>query len=303
MIFYRKNDEIDRDLWDDCIKKSSCFKPYAYSWYLDIMTPGWQALIDDNYESVFPLPVHNRFGINYIATPIFLQQLGIFSTSKSETNQSNEFLGSIPDKFKLIDLCIGNIPDDAPGFKLTEKDNFELDLSLTYEELGHSFTSDCRRNIQISEKNKIELTSEISPEELVDLFILNTGESLEGIKTHDYARLQHLMNYCISSAKGKIIGVRVAGKKLISGVFLIQVPGSVTILFTANTTESRKLRTGYFVINEIIKEYASSSTRLDFSGSSIPSIASFMKSFGSLNVPYYRLFRNRLPWPVRFLKQ
>ena len=302
MIFYHKNDEIDRDLWDNCIKNSPGFKPYAYSWYLDIMAPGWQALIADNYDSVFPLPGHSRFGINYIATPIFLQQLGVFSIKKHVTNLINEFLGSIPDKFKLIDLCVGNKPD-APGFVLTEKNNFELDLSLTYDDLGHNFTSDCRRNIQISEKNKIELTSEISPEELVTLFILNTGESLEGIKTRDYDRLQNLMNYCISSAKGKIIGVRAAGKKLISGVFLIQVPGSITILFTANTTESRNLRTGYFVINEIIKEYASSSTRLNFAGSSIPAIASFMKSFGSLNVPYYRLYRNRLPWPVRFLKQ
>ena len=42
MIVYLKNDEIDREQWDNCIKNSSVTRPYAYSWYLDIMAPGWE---------------------------------------------------------------------------------------------------------------------------------------------------------------------------------------------------------------------------------------------------------------------
>jgi len=69
-----------------------------------------------------------------------------------------------------------------------------------------------------------------------------------------------------------------------------------------NTNESREKRTGYFIVNELIKELAGTKTILDFAGSSIPSIASFMESFGSINVPFYRIYRNRLIWPVRMFK-
>jgi hypothetical protein len=96
--------------------------------------------------------------------------------------------------------------------------------------------------------------------------------------------------------------VRGARKKLIFGLFLIEIHGRKTILFVANTQQSREKRIGYNIVNEIIKEYSSTKTILDFAGSSIPSVASFYESFGCTRVPFYRLYRNRLFWPVRMLR-
>jgi len=301
MIVYLKNPEIDREQWDNCIAASHSFKPYAFSWYLDIMSPSWEALVDDEYDAVFPLPGFSRFGIQYITTPIFLQQLGAFSPDNNVEKVIHEFIDYMPEFYKFVDLCVGQ-KVDYKGYKTIERSNFELDLSLPYENLWDGFTSDCRRNVQLSGKKRLELTNEVSPEELVNLFVWNKGGELKGIKIRDYERLKNLMNYCINNKKGKIIGVRTARKKLIFGLFLIKIKGSVTILFTANTPESRDKRIGYFVINEIIKENASTETTLDFAGSSIPTVASFMESFGSKNVPYYRIYRNRLPWPIRMMK-
>jgi hypothetical protein len=265
------------------------------------MAPSWEALIDDEYDAVFPLPGFSRFGIQYITTPIFLQQLGTFSPDNQVDKVIYEFIDYMPEFYKFVDLCIGQ-KVNYKGYKTTERSNYELDLSVPYEKLWEGFTSDCRRNIQLSGKKKLELTNDVSPDELVTLFVWNKGGELKGIKIRDYERLKNLMNYCIKNKKGKIVGVRTGRKKLIFGVFLVKIRGSLTILFTANTPESRDKRTGYFVVNEIIKENASTETTLDFAGSSIPTVASFMESFGSKNVPYYRIYRNRLPWPIKMLK-
>jgi hypothetical protein len=301
MIVYLKNPDIEREQWDNCITSSQAFKPYSFSWYLDIMAPGWEALIDDDYDSVFPLPGFSKFGIHYITTPIFLQQLGAFSPDNPVDKVIHEFIDYMPEFYKFIDLCVGQ-KVYYKGYKTIERSNFELDLSLNYEKLWDGFTSDCRRNILLGAKKRNETTNDVSPDELINLFVFNKGTKVRGIKNRDYERLRSLMNYCISNNKGKIIGVRAARKKLIFGVFLVQIPGSVTLLFTATSTESRDRRTGYSVINEIIRDNALTGTRLDFAGSSIPSIASFMESFGSKNVPYYRIYRNCLPWPIRMLK-
>jgi hypothetical protein len=300
MIVYLKNPEIDREQWDNCITASQSFKPYAFSWYLDIMAPGWEALVDDDYDSVFPVPGFSRFGIQYITTPIFLQQLGAFSPDNPVEKVIYEFIDYMPEFYRFVDLCVGQ-KVNYKGYKTIERSNYELDLSYPYEKLWDGFTSDCRRNIQIGVKKKNELTNEVSPEELINLFVWNKGTKLKGIKLRDYERLKSLMNYCIGNNKGKIIGVRVK-KKLIFGIFLVQIPGSITLLFTATTPESRDKRSGYFVINEIILENALNETMLDFAGSSIPSIASFVESFGSRKIPYYRIYRNHLPWPIRILK-
>jgi hypothetical protein len=63
MINYLRHNEIDHEQWDDCIKDSPRVKPYGFSWYLDIMAPGWEALTDDEYDAVFPLPGFRKYGI------------------------------------------------------------------------------------------------------------------------------------------------------------------------------------------------------------------------------------------------
>jgi hypothetical protein len=301
MIVYHKNNEIDREQWDNCIKNSPGVKPYAYSWYLDIMAPGWQALVDDEYDSVFPVPGFRRFGIQYVATPIFLQQLGAFSPDKPATNVIIEFLDYMPDFYRLIDLCVAQ-EIHIDGYKVTEKANFELDLSKSYEKIWDNFSPHCKRNIETSGKKKPELVSDITPDEIIDLFIRNKEKEIRGIKVRDYQRLNNLMNFCLKNKKGRIIGVRAAKRRLIFGIFLVETHGNKTLLFIVNTRESRTKRIGYFVVNELIRTYSSTRTILDFAGSSVPSIASFMESLGCVNVPFYKIYRNRLFWPVRMMK-
>ncbi|MCE5347861.1 MAG: hypothetical protein LLG13_16460 [Bacteroidales bacterium] len=301
MIIYLKNSEIDREQWDNVVKSSPFVKPYGFSWYLDIVAPGWEALVDDDYDSVFPIPGFSRFGIQYVATPIFLQQLGAFSPDKPQSKAIHEFLDYIPDFYKLIDLCVGQkINDDS--YKVTRRANYELDLSKSYETLWNNFSYHCKRNIEASAKNKPELTSEITPKELIGLFLRNKGKEIKGIKTRDYQRLNNLMNFCLENRKGRILGVKTDNNRLIFGIFIVEIQGRKTLLFVVNTPESRTKRTGYYVVNELIKDYSSTKTILDFDGSSIPSVALFMESFGCINVPFYRIYRNRLFWPIRMMK-
>src|SRR5512140_1152223 len=134
MIVYHKNNEIDREQWDNCISNSGYAKPYAYSWYLDIMSPGWEALVDDDYDSVFPITSYILLGLQYASTPPFLQHLGAFSPYKPDKQVIVEFLDYMPEIYKLTDICIWQ-KINYPGYKVTEKINFELSLSSPYEKL------------------------------------------------------------------------------------------------------------------------------------------------------------------------
>jgi hypothetical protein len=301
MIVHLSNREINRELWDNCVKNTQGAKPYGYSWYLDLMAPEWEALVQDDYSSVFPLPAFKKYGINYISTPVFVQRLGVFSQNTGNPAVINEFLESIPEYFRLIDLCVAQNVRDS-NFKVTVRTNFELDMALPYGQLWNNFTHHCKRNIDVSAREKHDLINDITSSELIHLFRENRGGEIRELKDHHYNQLDVLMNYCIQNSRGKIIGVRDTGRKLIFGIFLIETGLNRIMLFVVNTPESRSKRIGYFVVNELIKESAGSGMTLDFEGSSIPSVASFMESFGSMNVPFYRVYRNTLPWPIRMLK-
>jgi len=302
MIVYLRNQEIDRAQWDTCIGLSQASKPYAYSWYLDIMSPGWEALIDDDYDSVFPIPARSRMGIKYIATPIFLQQLGAFSPDKSSDQAIDEFLDYLPEFYKLIDLCVGQ-KIKRRNYAVTERANFEIDLSGSYDYLWGNFTNTCRRNIEKSGKKSPVFVNDIKPGDLIDLFIKMKESEIKRVKLSDFQRLKNLMEYCIQNGTGKITGVRGTGKKIIFAQFIIQTPSFINLFFGVNTPESRDRRINYYFVNEIIRQNSGKNITLDFAGSSIPSVAVFMESFGAINNPYYRIFRNFLPWPVSMLKK
>jgi len=302
MIVYHNNNEIDREQWDNCIRNTPGAKPYAYSWYLDIMAPGWQALVDDDYDSVFPVPGLSRYGFRYISTPRYLQQLGAFSPDKPVSSAIAEFLEYMPDFYRYIDLCVGQKIENN-GFNVFEKVNLELDLSDTYEIMFNNFSDICKKNIHSSSKHKYELVTDIKPDEIISLLSENNNKENDRIKGGDYQRLKSLINFCTINRKGKIIGVRGSRKKLLTGLFILEIQGRKTILFLAGTPQGSEKAIDYFIVNEIIKSSAGTKTILDFSDSANPQGPLFFHSFGCKILPYYRIFRNRLPWPLSLIKQ
>ena len=82
MINYLTNEQIDKSRWDDCVAHAVNGNVYAFSWYLDIVHPEWEALvemIDGNYVTIMPITKKKKYLINYLCQPFFVQQLGVFS--------------------------------------------------------------------------------------------------------------------------------------------------------------------------------------------------------------------------------
>lgn len=301
MIRYLHNHQIDRDEWDTCIKASMPGLPYAYSWYLDIMAPGWCALVDHDYQTVFPLPTRRRLGVKYIFIPPFMQCLGLFPKEQVKIGDAGEFLGFIPDIYRFIDLSIINNPGNCPG-RITVRDNYRLSLEIDYNTIRENFSSDCRRNISKAAGEDQTIVSSVVPSEAINLFRNGSGRRIKGIRDKDYYRLDQLMNYASDNQRGSFLAIK-SGGKLIYSLFYLLTPGQITLLFTATSDESREKRSGYLAIDHIIKQYAGKDLVLDFAGSSIPAIADFIRSFGARPTTYYRIYDNRLPWPVRALKE
>jgi hypothetical protein len=301
MIAYLKHEEIDCNRWDSCLSEMPGVKPYAWSWYLDIMAPGWEALIDDDYASVFPLPGFRKYGFNYIATPLFLQQLGAFAPDGDEERKAEEFISFIPGSYRLVDLNIAQ-KIKTEKYRVTPRSNYELRLDRPYEEIWFSYMSDCRRNINIARRFPQEIADDVMPQEVISLFRNNIGKRAGVIRDASYRRLHTLMDHCTGTGKGKLLGVRSPKGKLLWGIFTLDTGDRITLLFTAGSRKSRELRTSYHVIDHIIKANAGTGKTIDFAGSSVPSIAIFMKSFGGTDNTYYRLYSNMLPWPARLFR-
>ncbi len=129
-IEFLEHNQIDKSQWDDSLISSVNGNIYGWSWFLDAVCPGWCALVTKDYQSIMPLTGRKKMGFDYLFRPLLNQQLGIFSATKPDKALINNFLSSIPTRYKLIEISLNKentiIPED---FESSQHACFELDLN------------------------------------------------------------------------------------------------------------------------------------------------------------------------------
>lgn len=298
MISYLTHDRIDKARWDDCIAHAVNGQVYAWSWYLDVVHPGWEALVDfdgDNYLSVMPMTGKRKFLIHYLCQPFFAQQLGVFSVLPITFETVVRFLIAIPKKFLRIEIRLNEqnpLPEGVKGAEYHR--NHLLDLNVNYETLLSQYHKNTCRNLKKSLKCGLELVplSDLKP--VIALFRENRGATVRHWGGAEYDRLDRLSQFAVSSSHAFIYGVKHPEyKDIICGALFMVSHGRITFLFSGNGEVGKSSGAMTFLLDRVIAEYASHPMTLDFEGSDDDNLARFYEGFGSSMVVYpsytYRL--------------
>jgi hypothetical protein len=302
MIQYFKYKEIDKKKWDKAIDESVNSLIYVYSWYLDIVSPNWNALVEGDYESVMPLTGNKKYGIHYLFPPYFAQQLGVFSKNKLSGEMVNDFLNAFPPHYKFIEANLNTKNTfDLPGFQLKKNINIELTLDSSYDILKKNYSEDTKRNIKKAAKHSITLQKGIEPAELIKIFRKNIGKKINNLGDKNYEVLLHLVNTCLEKGYAEIWGAH-SGENLCAGVVWLKKGNRSIFLFSATDQQAKKTGAMFFLIDKFIQEQANTKTILDFEGSNLPGLARFYKGFGSEEYVYLQVRKNNLPKIVKWLK-
>ncbi len=295
MIRYVKNSDIDTDKWDDCIRHSFNGIVYAYAWYLDIVHENWDALIEDDYERVMPLPVSRKFGISYIFQPFFVQQLGVFSKRILTPEIVQTFIKTIPLKFKLVDINLNSFNSvDRKLYDASPNKNFVLDLINTYQVLSKKYANNTQRNLKKSLQSNLSLVKGIKPESLIQLFKDNKGKTLGKWRENEYMRLNRLMYMAIYKGRGIVYGVFSEHNQICAGAFFLKSHNRLIFLFSATNQLAKETAAMTYLIDSVIREFSPGKLVLDFEGSNDKNLARFYSGFGAKEVEYLRLRRNSL---------
>lgn len=297
MIHYLQHNQIDKTGWDQCVAASLNRRIYAFSWYLDQVCQGWDALVEDDYISVFPLTHHKKWGIVYLYEPFFTQQLGIFSTKPITEDLVSGFLSQIPLKFKFAEIHLNSMnPLKTEGYKTFPRLNHEVGLSAAYELLYASYSQNTRRNLKKAREHGIQLSMDTTIDDLISLFRDNFGKKEGKLGPDHYRMLEGLLNELKSRLSGTVCSVVNNSGKLMAAAFILTDSRRHYFLFAASDPAARENGAMFFLIDQIINKYAGSETILDFEGGNDPNLARFYKGFGACEVVYPALRINRLPF-------
>ena len=294
MIHFLEHKTIDRTKWDALI--AECGNIYAYSWYLDIVHPGWEALVEDDYQSVMPLTGGKKFGVNYLFQPYFVQQLGVFSKSPMTAETTEAFVKAIPSKYRFAEIRLneGNaFADGAQGVEYHR--NVLLDLNQDYDTIRAHYHQNTKRNLAKAESCNLQLVTTVIPYHVVALFRDNRGALLNKWGDAEYDVLTTLAQVAQNRHTVFILGVSEKGVgQLLCAAIFMKTKNRITFLFSGLTEEGKQRQAMTWLLDQVIQQYAHQPITFDFEGSDDDNLARFYLGFGGEEVKYPSYTFNRL---------
>jgi hypothetical protein len=277
-IKHLHNNDIDYILWDKSISLSFNELTYAYTWFLDIVSPNWEALVTEDYKYIMPLPKKKKYGIPYLIQPILTQQLGIFSKENITPEIVAEFIKKIPFVSYELHLNEQNFHPKIPTLP-----NFILQLNQTYENTALNFSKNTVRNIARAKKMKLKVHSELT----IDLFLKFYYATEKIYKPAQQSIVKKIIEKGITENKISLHAVYSIENEIIAALCLLHSLNRITYLLPISNTEGKSSSAMFLLINSIIQENKNSFKILDFEGSRIAGIARFYRGFGAILQPYH----------------
>ncbi len=294
MINYLEHKAIDKTKWDATIAR--CGNIYARSWYLDIVHPGWEALVEDDYQAVMPLTGGKKFGIHYLFQPYFAQQLGVFSMTFPTSEKTKAFLDAIPRKYRFAEFRLNEsdtISEDVKGIEYHR--NVLLDLNVEYETIRAHYHQNTKRNLAKAESSNLQLVDTVIPYHVVALFRDNRGASLDKWGDSEYARLIKLTNIAVDRDEAFILGVNEIGVgQLLCAAIFMKTDDRITFLFSGLTEAGKQRQAMTYLLDQVIQKHAKQPVTFDFEGSDDDHLARFYLGFGGTETRYPSFNYNRL---------
>jgi hypothetical protein len=326
MIKLLSRNEIDDNQWNELINTCSYGYCYALTWYLDIVSPNWKALIflqNGDYQVVMPLPIATTFGIDYVKQPLFCQQLGIFS-------KNSDNISEIPDKVFLeffatlfqhynyvaeysfnigngiIDFSQKHLSGDLkPPDRCFLLHTHLLNLQQDYTTIYKNYNKDRKLNLKrakLSQTNIIE-SQDINP--LIEIFITETEHKIKGgVHVQAYDLLRKVYQALLDRNIAKIYYIINQQQEIESGILLVFSQRKIIYLFNAAKTKYRKNNGRTLLIDHVLQLYANKEyDYFDFESPEIKDISDFYQSFGAKPFPFLQIHYNHLPFWVQIPKK
>ncbi len=297
MIRYIQHDRIDFEKWDNCIDNAINGIFYAWSGYLDMCADSWDALVEDDYRAVMPLPVRKKYGIRYVYQPFFIQQLGVFSTYSLSEDVTIRFLQAIPKSIRYAAYNMNTYNRLPLGHKAISGRGIthELDLIAPYKQLYDAYSTNLIRNIKKAEKSGVYVTSHARPEDIISAFRQNSSRYRVNYKERDYRILKHIIYSGMHKGLVTIKAAYGGNNNFCGGIVFYKSHKKAVWLFSGATPEARQNGSMSLLVDDFIREHAGTELILDFEGSINPNLARFYRAFGSEECVFLQIRINNMP--------
>lgn len=292
--------QIDFKRWDKCIRKSFNGFVCAYSWYLNIVSPDWDALIEGDYDAVMPLTKSTFLGYPVLVAPKLANQLGIFSATIIDDEVLQAFISAIPPHFTFVRLGMNKFnrlkhDECIPGDQLA----FDLDLINPYSKAVSLYSDEVRNLLEIGWSHKLKVQPGLSGLEFA-LFLKAQFPFQTYVSPEEIFAMEELVVTSIKNKTGLLCGIYTEDEKLLGAMFFVWSHQKAQAVF--HRFVKNKLADAGFVmiINEFIQYNSEKNLILRVETKRKSNYITLLEGVGAKKTAIISLYRNHLPWYLKY---
>lgn len=284
-----ENKDIDLFKWDSCVLKSLNGLPYAYSWYLNIISDNWKGIVMDNYDAVMPV-LEERFlsVIPYVRKDVLVPQLGIFTKKLLSNQMQDEFFDLLLKYYASIKIPLNKYSiTSVPAFNNKKVEKYELDLIKPYKRLCDNYSSDLNRKIMNAEEHKITVVKGLMPNDLVKLvnrkhFAVNRSFAIS---------LRILTSTSIRYRIGQIYGAYTEHNNICAAILFLKSNKKAIMLVTAFTNDALNNNAIECIVDHYLKAHAENDLTFVFENVGHRKPVVNGPDFGAKKISYQTIFK------------
>ena len=273
------SENIDRSAWDACIKQAINGKPYALSGWLDAVCSSWHGIIIGDYEAVMPVPVRQFLWMKKVVQPPFTQQLGLFFQDPLQARHLPEAIDLVQKNWSKGYMQMNDMNAPPEARLHSNRKNYKLNFDL--HELSDCSSSH-RRNIKKAIKAGVQLSVTNGTSFIQEFSQYNPAYNSD-IRKHRRA-LDHLVRFTENTGIGKAVVATVAGQ-MVAGVYFSFFQGTAYYLLPYTNPAGRDIGAMHYLIVNL-RDIIDDILHLDFEGSEIPGVETFILGFNAMLHPY-----------------
>lgn len=305
--------QIEDAVWNEFIARSPQAAPYGCTWYLDVVWPGWGAIVVTEKGAMLaamPIKVSKKYGIHYVFNPPFCQYVGIFFGEMDKLNNTLEFAL----KKRLVSAIVERIPRHVRVFNVKFAPEFDYPLPLHWAgfelQTRYSYWLDNQPDKAAIFQNFAESTRKYVNKATRKGLKTRQVENIDGIIRlskqqnnfqFDEKLLKRLWEALRKHATATAMEVVDDNGQLHAGILYCQFQHKIIHLFGAFQPESGKLGVMPLAFWKSIEMAGPEVRVIDFEGSMLESIENFFRNFGTKPVPYLQIKKNTFPKPLRWV--
>jgi hypothetical protein len=287
-----KREEIIKEKWNGTVHYSPNGNVFGYMWYLDFVAKDWDALVEGDYLSVFPLVYKKRFlGGKALYQPDLMRAMGIYSVKALSAMRIKAFLEAIPAEYRSIDINVNarNRPPRDGSFATEEYTNHLLMLNEPYESLAQKYSSTFRNQVEIGEEKGLLPIGSIKPEKLAAFFKANRPAT--AAYEQQFHTLQRIMYNVLYRGTGFATAIaHPETEELLAADFFIFSHGRMLSLAPTVSEQGKALGAQELLLDYMLRSNAGRPLLLDFNTKEENAVALGM---GGQTETFYRIKQKR----------